>query len=278
MHEHVTTEADRAVLIDALSAPTAPLRDPAGERSSVVTTVAVEPDADGGLVGTAQVWLRLPGQGARRAGEHVVALRRVPELEATALGLSAPDELAGMLVGHTMVRLAAADVARVRGRGAPPGGHAAWALVLGWDPAAADHNRTELAAAMSRGCQAFVEEGHPVADVVKFVADLRRAVRVSWMASVRRPEVFGDPGRNDPAVGRLWQRVLAHVTPAELAGMGPVVDTGEHVGAWVLRRGGAEWAGVHEFNPLGARLARAMRRADLQPGFVTGFDPGGMGA
>lgn len=278
MHEHVMTEADRAVLIDALSAPTAPRRGPAGERSVVITTVAVKPYADGGLVGTAQVWLRHAGHGARRVGEHVVALRRVPDLEATALALSAPGELAGMLVGHAMVRLAAADVARVRGRGAPPGGHAAWARVLGLDPVAADHNRAELAAAMSRGCQAFVEEGHPASDVVKFVADLRRAVRVSWMASVRRPEVFGDPGGNDAAVGRFWRRVLAHVTPTELAGMGPVVDAGEPVGAWVLRRGGAEWAGVHEFNPLGARLARAMRRAELHPGYGTGFDPRGMGA
>lgn len=278
MHEHLMTEADGAVLIDALSAPTAGLRGPAGERSVVVTTVAVEPDAGGGLVGKAEVWLRHAGQGARRVGGHVVALRRVPELEATALALSAPDELAGMLVSHSMVRLAAADVARVRGRGAPPGGHAAWARVLGWDPVAADHNRAELAAAMSRGCQALVEEGHPAAHVRKLVADLRRAVRVSWMASVRRPDVFGDPGGNDAAVRRFWQRVLAYVTPAELAGMGPVVDDGEHVGAWVLRRGGAAWAGVHEFNPLGARLARAMRRAEHQPRYGTGFDPRGMGA
>ena len=272
------TEADRAVLIDALSAPTAALHGPAGERSLVVTTVDVEPGVDGGLVGTAQVWLRHGGQGARRVGEHVIALHRVPELEATAVALRAPDELAGMLVGHAMVRLAAADVARVRGRGAPPGGHAAWAWVLGWDPAAADHNRAALAAAMSRGCLAFVEEGYPPVDVVKFESDLRRAVRVSRLASIRRPEVFGDPGGNEAAVRRFWRRVLAHVTPAQLAAMGPVVDAGEHVGAWVLRRGGAEWAGVHEFNPLGARLARAMRRAELQPGFATGFDPGGIGA
>ncbi|MGH9152014.1 MAG: hypothetical protein ACRD03_06395 [Acidimicrobiales bacterium] len=272
------TEPDRAVLIDALSAPTAPLRGPTGGRSVVVTTVAVEPDAGGGLVGTAEVWLRHAGQGARPVGEHVVALRRVPELEATALALSAPDELAGMLVGHTMVRLAAADVARVRGRGAPPGRHAAWARVLGWDPVAADHNGAELAAAMSRGCQALVEEGYPAADVVRFVADLRRAVRVSWMASVRRPDVLGHPGVKDAAVRRFWERVLAHVTPAELAGMGPVVEAGEHVGAWVLRRGGAEWVGVHEFNPLGARLARAMRRAELQPHYGTGFHPRGLGA
>ncbi|MGH9179563.1 MAG: hypothetical protein ACRD0N_13540 [Acidimicrobiales bacterium] len=270
------TEADRAVLIDALSAPTAALRGPAGERCVVVATVAVEPDAGGGLVGTAEVWLRHAG--ARRVGEHVVALRRVPELEATAVALSAPDELAGMLVGHTMVRLAAADVARVRGRGAPPGRHAAWARVLGWDPVAADHNRAELAAAMSRGCQALVEEGHPAADVVKLVADLRRAVRMGWMASVRRPDVFGHPDVSDAAVRRFWERVLAQVTPAELAGMGPVVDAGEHVGGWVLRRGGAEWVGVHEFNPLGARLARAMRRAELQPRYGTGFDPRGLGA
>lgn len=278
MHEHLTTEADRAVLTEALSAPTAPLRGPEGERSVLVTTVAVEPDAEGGQVGTARVWLRHGGQGARRVGGHVVALRRVPELEATALALTAPDELAGMLVGHTMVRLAAADVARVRGRGGPPGGHSAWARVLGWDTAAADHNRAELAAAVSRGCQAFVEEGHPPADVVRFMVDLRRAVRVSWMASVRRPDVFGDPGGNGAAVRRFWQRVLTHVTPAELAGMGPVVDAGEHVGAWVLRRGEAEWVGVHEFNPLGARLARAMRRADVQPRYGTGFDPRGLGA
>ncbi len=114
--------------------------------------------------------------------------------------------------------------------------------------------------------------------MVELLADLRRAARVSWMASVRRPEVFGDPGADEAAVRRFWRRVLAHVTPAELADLGPVVDAGEHLGAWVLRRGAAEWAGVHEFNPLGARLARAMRRAELQPGFATGFDPGGIGA
>lgn len=80
------------------------------------------------------------------------------------------------------------------------------------------------------------------------------------------------------AVRRFWRRVLAHVSPAELAAMGPAVEGGEHLGAWVLRRGKADWAGVNEFNELGARLARAMRRAELQPGFGTGFDPGGIGA
>ncbi len=155
MHEQLTAEADRSVLVEALSAPTTPLRGPAGERCLVITTVAVEPAAAGGLVGTAQVWLRHSGRGERRVGEHVVALRRVPELEATALALSAPDELAGMLVGHALVRLAAADVVRVRGRGAPPGGHPAWTRVLGWDPAAADHNRAELVAAMSAAARPF---------------------------------------------------------------------------------------------------------------------------
>lgn len=279
MHEQLS-DADRTVLADALSAPTAPLRGPTGERVLVVTTVVVESLAAEGpaLVGTAQVWLGHAGRGAARVGEHVLMLRRVPDLEATAVHLSAPDDVAGAVVGHGMVRLAAGDVARVRGRGSPPGGHRAWAHVLGWDPAAAGHNRDELATAMARGCQAYLEEGHPPVDVVRFVADLRRATRVSWLASVRRPEVFGDPGGSEVAVRRFWRRVMANVSPAELAAMGPAVEGGEHLGAWVLRRGEADWAGVHEFNELGARLARAMRRAELQPGFGTGFDPGGIGA
>lgn len=276
------TQRDEAVLTDALSAPSTPLPGRVDERALVVTTVEVDVEpgrrTDPCLVGTAQVWLRHAGLAARRVGEHVLALHRGPDLEATALKLSAPDQVAGLLVGHAMVRLAAGDVARVRGRGSPPGGHPAWADVLGWDPDAAEHNRDELAAAMGRGCRAYLDEGRHPAHLVALVGELRRAVQVSWVASLSRPELFGDPGGNEVAVRRFWRRVIARVSPSDLAAMGPVLDGGEHLGAWVLGRGQAEWAGVHEFSEMGARLARAMRRADLRPGFANDLDPGPIGA
>lgn len=150
--------------------------------------------------------------------------------------------------------------------------------MLGWDPVAAEHNRTELAAAMARGCRAFVDGGGPAADVLVLLSELRLRAGFGKIPRWHTGELVGDPAVRKPAARRFWRRVVASVSPSELAAMGPVVEGTEHLGAWVLRQGQAEWVGVHEFSELTARLARSMRRAELQPGFAHDIDRGPIGA
>lgn len=267
----MTLAGDEAVLAEALGAPV----PTAGrsERQVVVCEVRVEPQDDRTVCGLAQIWVRPGALAPRWAGYHVMTLARRPELEATAVALTAPDDVARRLVAHALVRLAAAGVARVRAQGAPPGGHAAWGRVLGWDPEATAANAAGLAAGVARGCQAHLDEGGSPADVVAFVADLRRATGTSFGASLRRADVVGDPGGDRAAVLRFWRRVQGRIRPDELAELGPVVD-GEHLGALLLDRGDPEWSGVHEFSPLAARLARALRGRELGG---CGLDAGPLG-